>query len=56
MDRNELRGDPLCRHRIFWDMAELGRQIGVFPPRGSATEKLSRRLQQLTARGARLRR
>ena len=56
MDRNELRGDRLCRHQIFWDMAEFGRQIGVFPKRGSRSEKLSRHLQHLAARGARLRR
>jgi steroid delta-isomerase-like uncharacterized protein len=56
MDRNELRDDRLCRHQIFWDMAELARQIGLFPPRGSGTEKLARRLQHLSARGARLRR
>jgi steroid delta-isomerase-like uncharacterized protein len=56
MDRNELRGDRLCRHQIFWDMAEFGRQIGFFPKRGSQAEKLSRRLQHLAARGARARR
>jgi hypothetical protein len=56
MDRNELRGDRLCRHQIFWDMAEFGRQIGFFPKRGSRSEKLSRRLQHLAARGARLQR
>jgi SnoaL-like domain len=56
MDRNELRGDRLCRHQIFWDMAELGRQLGFFPPRGSRTEKLSRRLQHLATRGTRRRR
>jgi SnoaL-like domain len=56
MDRNELRGDRLCRHQIFWDMAEFGRQMGFFPKRGSRTEKLSRRLQHLAARGARLHR
>jgi ketosteroid isomerase-like protein len=50
MDRNEIEPDGMMRrHQIFWDMAELGRQIGVFPPRGGAGEKLARRLQHLTA-------
>ncbi len=49
MDRNEIEDGRLRRHQIFWDMAELGRQLQVFPPRGSATEKLSRRAQNLNA-------
>jgi hypothetical protein len=55
MDRNELRADRLCHHQIFWDMAELGRQMGFFPKRGSRAEKLSRRVQHLAARAARVR-
>jgi len=50
MDRSEIRDGRLSRHQIFWDTGELTRQIGVLPPRGSATERLSRRLQHLTAR------
>jgi ketosteroid isomerase-like protein len=50
MDRSEIREGRLARHQIFWDTVELGRQIGSFPARGSATEKLSRRLQHLAAR------
>ena len=53
MDRSEIRGDRLARHQIFWDTGELGRQIGALPPRGSAMERLSRRLQPLTARRTR---
>jgi hypothetical protein len=52
MDRNEIEGGRLRRHQIFSDMAEMGRQLSVFPPRGSGTEKLSRRLQRLRARGS----
>lgn len=55
MDRSEIRSGRLARHQIFWDTGELGRQIGVLPPRGSATERLSRRLQHLTARRMRTR-
>jgi steroid delta-isomerase-like uncharacterized protein len=56
MDRSEIRdGAQLARHQIFWDTTELGRQIGLVPPRNSATEKLSRRLQHLTARRMRKR-
>jgi hypothetical protein len=50
MDRSEIRDGKLARHQIFWDMVELGRQIGAFPTRGSRAEKLSRRLQHLAAR------
>jgi ketosteroid isomerase-like protein len=50
MDRSEIRDGRLARHQIFWDTGELTRQIGVLPPRGSAMERLSRRLQHLTAR------
>jgi hypothetical protein len=51
MDRSEIRnGTHLARHQIFWDTTELGRQIGLVPPRNSGMERLSRRLQHLTAR------
>jgi hypothetical protein len=55
MDRSEVRDGRLARHQIFWDTGELGRQIGVLPPRGSAMERLSRRLQHLAARRMRRR-
>jgi hypothetical protein len=50
MDRSEIREGRLARHQIFWDMVELGRQLGAFPQRGSRAERLTRRLQRLTAR------
>ena len=50
MDRSEIREGKLARHQIFWDMVELGREVGAFPARGSKAEKLSRRLQHLAAR------
>jgi SnoaL-like domain len=50
MDRSEIREGKLARHQIFWDMVEFGRQIGAFPKRGTRAERLSRNLQQLTAR------
>jgi len=55
MDRSEVRDGRLARHQIFWDMGGLGRQMGLLPPRGSALEKISRRLQPLTARRVRRR-
>ena len=56
MDRSEIRdGTHLARHQIFWDTTELGRQIGLVPPRDSGMERLSRRLQHLTARRMRRR-
>jgi hypothetical protein len=55
MDRSEIRDDRLARHQIFWDVVELGRQTGLVPPRNSAMDKLSRRLQPLTARRMRRR-
>lgn len=50
MDRSEIRGEQLARHQIFWDTTELGRQIGIMPPRGSALEKVSRHMQHFAAR------
>jgi steroid delta-isomerase-like uncharacterized protein len=50
MDRSEIRDGKLARHQIFWDMVEFGRQIGAFPKRGTRADRLSRHLQQLTAR------
>ena len=55
MDRSEIQGDRLARHQIYWDVVELGRRIGLVPPRNSAMDKLSRRLQHLTARRMRRR-
>lgn len=56
MDRSEIRdGTHLSRHQIFWDTTELGRQIGIMPARNSVGDKLSRRLQRLTARRMRQR-
>lgn len=55
MDRSEIRDGRLARHQIFWDMVELGRQMGVLPPRGTAMDRLSRRLQHATARRMRRR-
>lgn len=50
MDRSEIRdGTHLARHQIFWDTTELGRRIGLMPARNSLGDKLSRRLQRLTA-------
>ncbi len=55
MDRSEIRDGKLARHQIFWDMVDLGRQIGAFPKRGTRADRLSRHLQQLTARRMRRR-
>jgi steroid delta-isomerase-like uncharacterized protein len=53
MDRSEIRDGRVARHQIFWDVAELGRQLGLFPRRGSRAENLSRRLQHFAARSSR---
>jgi len=50
MDRSEIRDGRLARHQIFWDIAELSRQLGALPQRGSRAERIARRLQRLTAR------
>lgn len=50
MDRSEIRDGRLARHQIFWDIAELGRQLGAFPARGSTADRVTRQLQRLTAR------
>lgn len=50
MDRSEIRQGRLARHQIFWDTGELGRQLGLFPLRGSRAERMGMRLQVLTAR------
>jgi hypothetical protein len=50
MDRSEIRDGLLARHQIFWDIAELSRQLGALPARGSRGDRIARHLQQLTAR------
>ena len=50
MDRSEIRNERLARHQIFWDIAELSRQLGALPERGSRGERVARHLQRLTAR------
>jgi steroid delta-isomerase-like uncharacterized protein len=50
MDRSEIRDSRLARHQIFWDAAELGRQMGLLPPRNSPAERFGLRLQHLAAR------
>ena len=50
MDRSEIRDERLARHQIFWDIAELSRQLGALPLRGSRAERIARHLQRLTAR------
>jgi steroid delta-isomerase-like uncharacterized protein len=50
MDRSEIHDRRLARHQIFWDIAELGRQLGAFPARGSQADRITRHVQRLTAR------
>jgi hypothetical protein len=50
MDRSEIRDRRLARHQIFWDIAELSRQLGALPARGSRAERLARHMQRVTAR------
>jgi predicted ester cyclase len=44
MDRSEIRDGRLARHQIFWDIAELSRQLGALPLRGSRAERIARHL------------
>lgn len=55
MDRSEIRDGLVARHQIFWDLVELGRQMGVRPPHGSVGEKIAFGLQNLSVRRARSR-
>jgi steroid delta-isomerase-like uncharacterized protein len=50
MDRSEIHDHCLTRHQIFWDTAEMGRQMGLLPARNSTAERVAMRLQHLTAR------
>jgi hypothetical protein len=56
MDRSEIRDGLVARHQIFWDQAEVGRQVGLLPPRGSVGERIATGIQNLTARRVRSRR
>jgi steroid delta-isomerase-like uncharacterized protein len=49
-DFHEYRDGKVARLRIVFDMAELGRQLGLFPPRGSAAERTGVKLLQLRSR------
>jgi steroid delta-isomerase-like uncharacterized protein len=56
MDRSEIRDGLVARHQIFWDQAEVGRQNGLLPPRGSVGERIAVRIQNLAAKRIRARR
>ena len=49
-DFHEYRDGKVARLRIVFDMAELSRQLGLFPPRGSAAERAGVKLLQLRSR------
>lgn len=53
MDRSEIRDRLLARHQIFYDTAEVGRQVGFLPPRGSVAERAAFGVQRLAARRSR---
>jgi steroid delta-isomerase-like uncharacterized protein len=55
MDRSEIRDGLVARHQIFWDLAEVGRQMGLVPMRGTVGERVGYRLQNLAARRKRSR-
>ncbi len=51
----EVEGDRIMRFNLYYDLNELGRQIGAIPPPGggSAGEKMVVTFQKLTAKGLR---
>ena len=51
----EVSGGRIVRFHLYYDLNELGRQIGALPPPGSAGEKMVVSLQRLAAKGQRKR-
>lgn len=51
----ETDADKITRLHLYFDVNELGRQIGAIPPPGSAGEKMVVTFQKLTAKGLRKR-
>ena len=51
----EVHEDRMGRFHLYYDLNELGRQIGAIPPPGSAGEKMVVTFQKLTAKGLRKR-
>ncbi|HMN98018.1 MAG TPA: nuclear transport factor 2 family protein [Miltoncostaeaceae bacterium] len=51
----QAEGDRITRLHLYFDVNELGRQIGAIPPPGSAGEKMVVTFQKLTAKGLRKR-
>lgn len=49
----EVEGGRISRFHLYYDVNELGRQIGAIPPPGSAGEKMVVTFQKLTAKGLR---
>jgi steroid delta-isomerase-like uncharacterized protein len=49
-DFHEYRDGKVARLRIVFDMADLGRQLGLMPPRGSAAERAGVALLRLSSR------
>ncbi len=56
VDVYTFRGDRVAHYRACYDNAEVARQLGLLPARGSRTEKLLARAQRLTLRLRRSRR
>lgn len=42
-----FRGDSLCAIDTYYDLADMARQIGVLPPRGSSAEKRLAQFQRV---------
>lgn len=51
----EVENNKATRCHLYFDVNELGRQIGAIPPPGSAGEKMVVTFQRLTAKGQRRR-
>lgn len=49
-DFHEYRDGKVARLRIVFDMMDLGRQLGMLPPRGGAAERAGVALARLRAR------
>jgi hypothetical protein len=55
MSHTEVRGGRIVHFRLYYDLTDLGRQIGAVPPVGSAAERVSVMLQRAKARSLRRR-
>jgi steroid delta-isomerase-like uncharacterized protein len=53
MTHTEVRDGKVVSFRLYYDLTDLGRQIGAVPPEGTFAERIGVRMQRMKASGMR---